>query len=359
MTFGVLIPALNPDEKLIQLVHGLLASPAPIATILVVDDGSDAAHQPVFTQLAHLHASRLALVHHDHNRGKGAALKTGLRTYLAQDQPVDAIATLNADGQHTVAALEACLNRAQAHPNDLVIGARQFTGNVPWRSRFGNVLTDNLVRLLTHQRISDTQTDLRVIPWAYVAALSRFPGERFEFEFDMLLEAKAHGVAVNEQPIPTIYLDGNASSHFRVVRDSLAIYSRFIKFALSGLTSFLIDIGLFSLLTLLLGNGTSLRTIMVATVLARACSSIANYLINRHLVFADAGEQTLAKYVGLLVVQTLASGYLTHALTVGLNLFLTNGNLVPTLAKLIGDFGLFLVSYYVQKTWIFREREHV
>jgi len=355
---GILIPALDPDEKLIQLLQQLVASTQPITTILLVDDGSDTAHQLIFAQAQALGDARIQVVHHDHNLGKGAALKTGFRVFLRQPVPVRAIATLDADGQHTVGALEACLHLAQQRPSDLVIGARQFTGNVPWRSRFGNRLTDDLVRVLTHQAISDTQTGLRVIPLSYARELVTFPGDRFEFEFDMLLEAKKHHVTISEQPIPTIYLDGNASSHFRVVRDSLAIYSRFLKFSLSGLTSFLIDICLFSLLTILLGNGDGFGTIMVATVIARAFSAIANYLINRHLVFANAGDRTLLKYGGLLVVQTLASGYLTSGLTLVLGLAL-NGALTSTLAKIIGDFCLFLISYYIQKTWIFKERRHV
>lgn len=358
VSFGVLIPALDPDQKLIELLKQLVASHAPITTIMIVDDGSDGAHQPIFSQIAELGDARLQVLHHAHNQGKGAALKTGFRAYLDQGLPVTGIATLDADGQHPVSALERCLARAERTPDDLVIGARQFTGAVPWRSRFGNVLTDNLVRLLTHQTISDTQTGLRVIPLRYVRQVITFPGDRFEFEFDMLLEAKKYGVTINEQPIPTIYLDGNASSHFRVIRDSIAIYTRFLKFGLSGLGSFLIDIGLFTLLTGLLGNRQSLTTIMAATVIARAFSAVANYLINRHLVFADAGEQTLLKYGGLLVVQTLASGYLTHALTALLSLVVTGAG-TPTVAKLIGDFGLFLISYHVQKNWIFKERSHV
>ncbi|GEO70159.1 bifunctional glycosyltransferase family 2/GtrA family protein [Levilactobacillus acidifarinae] len=358
--FGILIPALDPDEKLITLLRQLLASQQAITSIVVVDDGSDAAHQAIFTQVQQLPDNRLHLLRHARNQGKGAALKTGFRYYLhqAKTAPVAGIATMDADGQHTVSALEQCLRLATGRPHDLIIGARQFTGNVPWRSRFGNILTDNLVRVLTHQTISDTQTGLRVIPLDYVRLAVDFPGDRFEFEFDMLLEAKKHHVTISEQPIPTIYLDGNASSHFRVIRDSLAIYARFFKFAASGLVSFIIDIGLFSVLMLLLDQNQSLRAIMVATVLARAVSSIVNYLVNRHVVFDNAGEQTLLKYVALLIVQTLASGYLTHGLTLALGMIWQSA-LTPTLAKLAGDFCLFLVSYYIQKNLIFKRRSHV
>jgi len=355
-TFGVLIPALNPDQKLIDLLRQLLVSNGPISTILIVDDGSSAAHQLIFKQIESMHDSRLHVLHHDHNRGKGAALKTGFQFYLDQATPVTGIATMDSDGQHTVAALEKCLTLAEQRPGDLVIGARKFTEDIPFRSRFGNLLTDGLVRLITHQTISDTQTGLRVIPMSYVHRLVDFPGERFEFEFDMLLEAKKYHVTISEQPIPTIYLDGNSSSHFRVIRDSVAIYSRFLKFSASGLMSFLVDIGLFTLLMSLIGNH-SLRTIMVATVIARLLSAIVNYLLNRHMVFGNAGEQTLLKYGALLAVQTVASGYLTHGLTVLLPF--GSAHWAPTVAKMLGDFCLFLISYYIQKNLIFKEGQHV
>lgn len=167
LNFGILIPALDPDHKLITLLHQLLASRQAIASIVVVDDGSDQQHQGIFDQIQQFTDSRLHLLRHAQNRGKGAALKTGFRYYLQQPTTTSlaGIATLDADGQHTVAALEKCLRLATQRPQDLIIGARQFTGDVPWRSRFGNILTDNLVRVLTHQTISDTQTGLRVIPW--------------------------------------------------------------------------------------------------------------------------------------------------------------------------------------------------
>ncbi|MEE6726814.1 glycosyltransferase family 2 protein [Pediococcus acidilactici] len=130
---------------------------------------------------------RIHILHHEVNRGKGAALKTGFKYILENFPQIQGVATMDADGQHTVEALAACINQFEKHPHDLIIGARQFTNQIPWRSQFGNVLTRKLVRMLTRQNISDTQTGLRVIPRSYVRQLLKFPGKRFEFEFDMLL----------------------------------------------------------------------------------------------------------------------------------------------------------------------------
>ncbi|TBX44890.1 glycosyltransferase [Lactiplantibacillus paraplantarum] len=360
LQIGIIIPALNPDDKLIALIRDFINAPTLMTNVkelIIVDDGSDYAHQSIFTQLASLPLANLTILHHSTNRGKGAALKTGFSYIQAHFPMLTGIATMDADGQHTVVALNSCLNKFTDNPQRLVIGVRHFTNKIPFRSQFGNVLTSSLVRLLTHQNISDTQTGLRIIPMKYLAVLIHIPGDRFEFEFDMLLQAKKYHIQVIEQPIPTIYLDGNSSSHFRVIRDSIAIYARFFKFAASGLISFAIDISLFYIVLFLIGNHI-LNSILVATIVSRVLSSVVNYAINHRVVFNRAGHQTLFKYVCLFIVQMFASGFLTDALTAILPT--SNGQLMPTIAKMIVDFILFMISYQIQRDFIFKERpQHV
>ncbi|MFB9769018.1 bifunctional glycosyltransferase family 2/GtrA family protein [Lactiplantibacillus modestisalitolerans] len=348
---GIVIPALNPDERLIQLIKELAQTPLKTAPIVIVDDGSDAAHQPYFNQLIHL-TPALTILHHAANRGKGAALKTAF-TYLQTNAPdLTGIATLDADGQHTVGALHACVEKFAQTPTALVLGVRQFTTAIPWRSQFGNRVTRTLTRLVTRQHISDTQTGLRIIPQAYLAPLCQLPGERFEYEFNMLLRARHYHVQIVEQPIPTIYIDGNRSSHFRVVRDSIAIYAQFIKFTMSDLLSFCVDIACFQLTLVLLGQH-DLTNILVATISSRLLSGIVNYGLNRQVVFNGAGRQTLIKYAALFCVQMIASGLLTDGVTA---LFGPNSPaVVPLIAKMAVDLGLFLVSYQVQRRLIFKK----
>ena len=69
----VLIPSLSPDEKLPAYVKELLA--ADFGLILVVDDGSAPEYQPIFSEIAGW--DRCAVTHHEVNKGKGAALRTG------------------------------------------------------------------------------------------------------------------------------------------------------------------------------------------------------------------------------------------------------------------------------------------
>lgn len=350
---GILIPALNPDGKLLQLLKDILAAGSfPAEQIVLVDDGTDVTHQAIFEEATLLNAA-IVVLHHPENLGKGAALKTGFQYFIDHLPAVTGIATLDSDGQHTVTDLQKCVALFAQQPAALVIGARTFSQDIPLRSRFGNVLTNRLVRGLTGLKITDTQTGLRVIPITYARQLVNFSGDRFQFEFDMLLRAKEFHVAIVEQPIATIYLDDNASSHFRVIRDSISIYARFLKFAASGIISFLIDIILFTLIVKLTGNF-ALNGIMFATILARILSAIANYVINHKVVFGNAGRQTLVKYVALMLCQMVASGLMTRLIAVILPV-LHSQTATSSIAKMIGDTLLFFVSYQIQKRVIFTD----
>ena len=112
---------------------------------------------------------------------------------------------------------------------------------MPLRSRFGNVVTRNLVRAVIGQRMSDTQTGLRGVPSALATELLRLPAAGYEFELDMLVLAKHLAMSVREVPIATVYLDGNVSSHFNPVRDSMKIYFVLFRFALLSLATAVVD----------------------------------------------------------------------------------------------------------------------
>ncbi|MBS0950117.1 bifunctional glycosyltransferase family 2/GtrA family protein [Weissella minor] len=347
--FGVLIPALNPDEKLLHLLEEIFSEQQIAQHVVLVDDGSDSAHHEIFQQIQEHFGQKVTVLRNLSNLGKGAALKRGLAYFEKWVPMVEGVITLDADGQHAVSDVVRLM--AQFEPQALVIGCRTFSEDIPFRSRFGNVLTNRLTRLFTGLNISDTQTGLRIIPMAYVPTLLTFSEDHFEFEFKMLLEAKAADLKIIEVPIETIYIDDNASSHFRVIHDSFAIYAQFLKFAMTGIVSFLLDVGLFAFFLFLLGRD-NLQNVMWATVGARLTSGIVNYGLNRQLVFGHEGQQTLMKYAILMLIQMLASGALTYLIAHTIS---QSGNVgLVKIAKQIGDFILFLISFQIQKHIVFK-----
>ncbi len=340
---AILIPAYEPDRHLLSLVAEIEGEQnLKDLPLIVVDDGTK--EQTIFDQL-HAKYSQLVILHHAQNKGKGGALKTGFN-YIIENMPeVAGIATLDADGQHKVADLKKCL--AAFRPDELVLGVRNFNQDVPWRSRFGNQLTSFLVKKTTGSDFQDTQTGLRVIPVSYAQKCLAFPANDYAFEFDMLLAAKENGLAVKQVPISTVYEEGNPTSHFHVLRDSCKIYWRFAKFAISSLSSAAIDLAAFVLLARFLFPAN--HQAFWAVLSARLVSGSYNYLLNRHLVFAKAGQHTVLKYIGLAVIQAGLAAALTEMLVTAFSASLN----LETALKVLVDLVLFVFSYQVQKRWIF------
>ena len=347
MKVAVIIPSLNPDEKFTEVVSGMVE--AGFGRIYVVDDGSAPEYHRLFESAAAMPG--VTLLRHEVNRGKGRALKTALARYLEDgDDEFCGVVTVDGDGQHSPEDAQTVADALlEGDADALVLGARDFSGSdVPARSAFGNKLTRQIFRLLFGLNISDTQTGLRAIPNAFAWELLKVEGERYEFETNMLLQASKLGIAVREVPIRTIYLDDNSASHFRPFQDSLRIYGLMLRFGLSSLISSLADIALFGVIAHMLRILSASRQLLLATVLARICSAVLNFTLNRRLVFHSRASATgsLVRYGLLASVQMLLSYGGVYLLSVVAPLgYMT--------AKLITDTILFLLSFRIQQKWVF------
>ena len=118
-------------------------------------------------------------------------------------------------------------------------------------------------------------------------------------------------------------------------------------------SSFLLDLGLFTLFSNLLATILQNVSILVSTVFARVISSFFNYVLNRNVVFSSDDKKvmdktTLIKYYALVIVQMLISAALV---TVIFNLSGWN----KTLIKMPVDVVIFIVNYIIQKKVIFNK----
>lgn len=336
-----LIPAFNPDARLIALCEALRQLDY---RMVVVDDGSDAACAEVFAQAA----SMAIVLRHAANRGKGAALKTGLRAIREAAQPDDVVVTADADGQHKPADVERVAQAALSRPEALVLGSRSFSGRVPFRSKMGNRITRVVYQAVAHCRVSDTQTGLRAFSCAQIPLLAEIPGDRYEYEMNVLLQCPRRGIPICEIPIETVYIDENASSHFRPLADACRIYRQLLRFAGSSLAGFAVDYLSFGLLSRLLG-GVGPLAIPASNVLARLISATVNFSLNRRYVFHDRGGRgaSAARYallaLGILAGNTLVLTALTAG--AGINRYL---------AKLVTEALFFVLSWSAQRRFVFK-----
>lgn len=352
----VLIPSLHPDEKLEQYVRELSAS--GFWRIVVVDDGSGPQYKHIFDRLADYPGCEV--LSYPKNGGKGHALKHGIQHILESYPDAPGVVTADSDGQHTA---EDCLKVSAAmlsQPRKLALGTRDFRQkDVPGKSRAGNRLTSVFFALLYGHWLPDTQTGLRGISRELLSRMLAIPGERFEYEMNMLIHCAGWRLDFLLVPISTIYLQENKGTHFRPFSDSARIYKllfgNFFRFASASALSTLIDIGLFTVLdkwllpalfpVFLFNRDYAL--VLSATAFARVCSSLFNYRVNRQFVFhIHRCKGAMARYAALVVLVLLASATLVSALNTWLGMD-------KTLAKIIVDTGLFFVNYRIQKAWVF------
>ena len=335
---GIVIPALDPPETLPGLVDELRSR--ALGRIVVVNDGS--AEPSLFRALED--TDDVTVLHHEANRGKGEALKTGFR-HLLTSETVTNIVTVDADGQHLAEDAARVRDAARSEPDALILGARGFEAGVPLKSAVGNKATRAVLRLTTGLDLKDSQTGLRAVPRPLAERCLAIESARYEFELEMLLLARRMDIAIRETDVTTVYLDRNRATHFRPIRDSINIYLVFLRFLMISLASFWLDIVLFALLHHYTG------AILISTYAARLASGTFNFLGNRRLVFRDGARRSLVRdaiaYTALAFLIATASGLAVRALSAWIEW-------TPALVKLGVDPCLFMVSFVVQRYVIFR-----
>ena len=352
----VIIPSYNPDEKLAETVAGMLA--AGFSDVIVVDDGSREDTKRFFPA----EGGGVTLLRHEVNRGKGAGLKTAFR-YVLEHRP-DALGcvTADGDGQHRPEDVAACVREMLAHPGEIVLGARDFTlPGIPARSVGGNRFTCRVFRLLFGMKLTDTQTGLRAFPRSSLPAMISARGERYEFETNMLITMKRQSIPYREVTIQTVYIDENAASHFRPVRDSIRIYGVIVAFALSSVISMLLDVTLFHIFNLTLAKwGESspdawwaVYGYVLSVAAARVISSAVNYTINRRVVFASGDRRSVVRYYILAACQLAVSAAIGQTLVA---IIPHSVKWVETVIKLAVDTFLFFFSFRIQNAWVFRSK---
>lgn len=349
--YAVLIPAYQPGESLCMVVDGLLN--LGISYILVVNDGSDTRCDSVFASLES--RKRVEVIRHPENRGKGAALCTGFRHILNRFNDFSGVVTADADGQHLpedIKKVGDCLN---IQPGAFILGARAFRKNVPFRSAFGNRMTQWIFRLLTGRSVTDTQSGLRGIPTALLTDMIALKSGRYEFELEMLLALHEKNIVFQEIPVTTVYEDNNQCSHFRPLTDSWRIYRvllgwylrthifRMIRYSMTSGLSTVVDFGVYSVLI-----GFSLDFV-TASVIARGLSVMTHYSVNKYFTFAHRTRPEfteITKYLSVTVLNLLCS--------IGLiGLFMRLFGLGEVISKVIAQLLLFLMTYILLSRFVF------
>ncbi len=339
---ALIIPVFRPNQNLLNLVQKVQKTFS--GPIIIVDDGNE--DQTIFKAL-----KDVVLLHHKENQGKGAALKTAFRYVLKKLDSVYGVVTADADGQHPSEDIIKMIHLLDQESDSFYIGTRTFGQKTPLRNRLGNLITRRVFAWVTKQNIMDTQNGLRGIPKWLLTKLIKLSQNRYDYEMAMLKLIADQGVRIIQVPVKTIYEQEGAVSSFKPWRDSVRIYQILLKslvrFLMVGLASFVIDYALYLFFyRWFIGSW----RIVLSVVSARVLSGTFNYAMNRFYSFESDVRfvKSSLQYLILFLLIMSISAFFTDALT-------SWGLVSYQLSKITVDSILFIVSYQIQKKYIFKK----
>lgn len=281
----VLIPAYKPDEELIKLVDRLYDEGLKI---LVVDDGSGEEYKTIFDAVS----AKTEIVHISVNQGKGNALKTGFKAILERFPECTNVITADSDGQHKVEDILRVRDKL-ASGSSIVLTMRDLKGNIPARSMFGNVLSRWIYTVLTGHYLADNQSGLRGFSAQHIEWLIKVPGMKYDYEINVLFYADKQHIRIATLPIEALYIDGNKSSHFSPVKDTIRIYRRLFSSARASILSVAICGIVMVIISFVLGYKNCVFTVPLLGYVVATFSILTNRYVFREVKYKDGARMLL------------------------------------------------------------------
>ena len=215
----IIIPAYNPNERLVELVEKINTE------IIVIDDGTMKKRAYIFKKIS---LSAIVLCNKE-NKGKGYSLKKGFK-YVEdnfQEDDIIGVITVDADGQHSVEDIQKIIYKMKENyyknKEKIILGNRNFKKKgIPIKNKIGNIISSYIFKKKNGIYVKDTQTGLRGIPIKYLQEMQKITGEGFEYEQNMLKKIIKNNIPYEEIEIETIYHKNNATN-FKILKDSYKI----------------------------------------------------------------------------------------------------------------------------------------
>ena len=207
----VIIPTYNNDHALEEVLKGVLAY---TSDVIVVNDGSTDATASILSRYPEIDTITVPV-----NTGKGWALRQGFRHAL--NRGFRYAITIDSDGQHFPEDLHRFLETVEAHPDSIILGARDMTQEeVPGTSSFGHRFSIFWFKVETGITVADVQTGYRLYPLEHVDWIKPVFSKKYEYEVEIMVRLAWRGVEVRSVPVKVYYAPKETRvSHFRKFRD--------------------------------------------------------------------------------------------------------------------------------------------
>lgn len=212
---AVVIPAFNESRTIRRVVEQALSY---CPNVIVVDDGSSDGTAD------HLKDLPITLIRNEKNMGKGFSLLVGFSRAL--EKPIEAVITIDADGQHNPSDIDRLIRAAQQYSEHFIIGARLRNQQFSPRYRLrANQVADFFISLAGRAWIKDTQSGFRLYPASFLKKIKFEPQKngRFVLESKTVIEASNFGYPISMLPIDAKYPSDARKSHYKSISDTVRI----------------------------------------------------------------------------------------------------------------------------------------
>lgn len=214
----IAIPCYNHGRQLKQTVAGIAELNLPV---LIIDDGCTEADRQLIEECRQAFKEQVSVLHHEHNQGKGAAMRTAFAWAL--EHGFDYVLQLDADGQHDAAALPQLMQALDEHPGALISGLPQYDASMPTSRRIGRWITHVWVWIETLSfEIKDSMCGLRLYPVKPSLQAAEHSGLRMDFDTDIMVHLYWAGIKVIFVPVRVIYPQ-DGYSNFKAFADNVRI----------------------------------------------------------------------------------------------------------------------------------------
>jgi len=196
MKLSIIIPVYNEQTTLAEIIARVRAT-GLADEIIVVNDGSTDDSPAILTHLQHNGQPPLRLLRHERNRGKGAAMRTGLAAVTG-----DLVLVQDADLEYDPADYAALLAPFADPAVQVVYGSRNLRRNPKSSSAFywGGRLLSWIANWLYGSRITDEATGYKVIKTDLLRDLG-LETDGFEFCPEVTAKLLRRGIPIREVPI--------------------------------------------------------------------------------------------------------------------------------------------------------------
>lgn len=261
------------------------------------------------------------------------------------------VMTVIAGGGYTADDIRRVRKVLSYNPSALILGMRSENLYIKGSSRLRGAAVQRIFAIASGRNLRDVETGLRGFAREYIDNFLNVEGVGREYEVNTLLYAARNGMKICEAVIDTVYEPG-INSYGQHLKEWMTVYGCVVKFALSSLFSFGIDLGLLLGLNHLLASANEIVALVISVGVARIVSCLVNFYVNHYLVFYSKEHvgRAMLKFGVVQVIIMIASYILMHLMTIILNLPLA-------ISKIISDTALFAASFVIQGKYVYKKEE--